>query len=210
MSSVRRQSCSRMVISVGGAGAPPVRHAAQPAGGLRQAFERPDLGVRPLVQQRESSRPEQGVGNHVLPAFHPGRQELRHQRVGIPVDDQPGQAVRLAVDQAQAVAADVKAGPGPDGALDQGVQECCVYALRLVETPGPRADFRTRAEGRPGQELSAAGLHFHGFARIGASARDGRVKNPGMAAQQGALLALPKSNRFHAGYCRRFQPRLLN
>ena len=156
MSSVRRQSCSRMVISVGGAGASPV--------GCRATSRWPQAGLRAprtlasdrSYRQREPGRPQQGVGNHVLPALHPGRQgtappACRHSgrrsarasrptRRGSAAARRCWMSKQVRVRMARSIS---------------GVQECCVDALRLVETPGPRADFRTRAERRPGQELAA-------------------------------------------------------
>ena len=41
-------------------------------------------------------------------------------------------------------------------------------------------------------------FHANGFTRIAAAFCDGPVKYPGVAAQQGALLAFSESNYFHA------------
>jgi hypothetical protein len=52
----------------------------------------------------------------------------------------------------------------------------------------------------------------HRFTGIGATTGDGAIKNPGMAAQQGSLFTVAKSNYFHAAIVtaglqqRRYQP----
>ena len=52
------------------------------------------------------------------------------------------------------------------------------------------------------KKLSAVGLHTHGLARIAAAFANGRFKNPGVAAQQGALFAFTQTNVFHAAIVR--------
>ena len=88
----------------------------------------------------------------------------------------------LAVDQAQAVALDVHAASGADGPGAGLGKKRRVDTLLFVKTPGAYADSGCRAVRAPGEKLAFAGLHPHGFASVGASARDGRIENPGVAA----------------------------
>ena len=135
------------------------------------------------------------TGSSVL--LDPGAADLHAQRVAVAVDDQARQAVGLAMHQAQCIAVDRQACAhrhcGGDAALEEGG----VDALGFVEAPGPGADFRGRAESGPGQELAAMGFHPHGFAAVGAAASHAALEHPGMAAQQGAFLAVAQDDLFH-------------
>jgi hypothetical protein len=173
--------------------------AAQPAGGLRQALKRAHTGIRALVEAAEPGGAQQGVGDHVLPALDAAGGELRHQRVGVAVDDQAGQAIGFAMDQAQAVTADVEQLARAHRALDERAQKRGVNALLFVKAPGPGTDARSGAERRPGQEVTGVRLDAHRFAGVSPAAGDGRIKYPGVAAQQGAFLAFFETDGFHQG-----------
>jgi hypothetical protein len=156
--------------------------AAQPASGGLQALQGTAAGVRALVQARQAGFVKQGVGDHALPALHAAGQELGDQGVAVAVHNEPRQAVGFAVDQAQAVALDVHAASGADGPGAGLGKKRRVDTLLFVKTPGAYADSGCRAVRAPGEKLAFAGLHPHGFASVGASARDGRIENPGVAA----------------------------
>ena len=136
---------------------------------------------------------QQRVGNHRLPALHARRGELRHQRVAIAVHDQTRQAVRLAMHQAHAVALDVKAATRLQGPRHCGAEKGGVNALRLVKTPNTCANLGAGAERRPAQKLALVPFYPHRLATVAAPALDGRFKDPGMAALQGALFAGAKA-----------------
>jgi hypothetical protein len=57
-------------------------------------------------------------------------------------------------------------------------------ALGFVETPGPGADFRARAESRPCEEAAFVAFHPHCFARVTSASGDCAIKHPGVAPQQ--------------------------
>jgi hypothetical protein len=114
--------------------------AAQPAGGLGQAFELAAAGVGTLVQARATGDFDQRVGDRSLPALHTTGGELRHQRVAIAVHDQARQAVGLTVHQANAVALDAQPRAQGDGARECVTEKGSVDALGLIEAPGPHAD----------------------------------------------------------------------
>ena len=163
--------------------------SGQPAGRLRQAFERTHAGVRALVQPRETGLGQQGFDDHAFPALDAAAGKLCHQRVGIAVNHQAGQTVRLAVHQAPTVTLDVKALPGPDRRSDARPEEGSVDTLGLDKTPDPGANFRTRAEGRPAEKLPVVPLDPHRFTGVRAATGNRTVKHPGMAPQQRTFLA---------------------
>ncbi len=159
-------------------------------------------GVGALVQPRAAGDLQQRVGNHVLETLDAAGGELRHQRVGVAVHDEAGQAVGFAVDQAHAVAVDAEQAARMHGALDARAQKGRVDALGFVEAPDPRADARGRAQRRPGEELPVGRFDAHRFARVGAALGDGAFEHPGVAALQRAFLAGFESDGFHAADCR--------
>ena len=114
---------------------------------------------------------------------------MRHQRVGILVDHQARQAVRLAVHQAPAVTLDIKALPGPYRLGDARPEEGSVDTLGLDKTPDTGADLRTRAESRPAEELPVMPFDPHRFTSVRPAASNRTIKHPGMAPQQGTFLA---------------------
>ena len=165
------------------------RAAAQPAAGRLEALALPRRGVAALVESRRAARLQQGIGDRPLPALGAGRQELRREHVGVAVDDEPGQAVGLAVDEANAVAGDRQPAADVDRRRDAAGEEGGVDALGLVEAPGAQADERLRAVGRPGEEAPVARLDTHRLARVGLAAVDAALEHPRVTAQQRALLS---------------------
>ena len=73
-----------------------------------------------------------GVGDDGLPAFGARGEELRHQRVGIAVHDQPWQAISLAMHQAHAVAGHGQPGAQRQGPRDAPLEERGVF---LAQSP---------------------------------------------------------------------------
>ncbi len=175
--------------------------AAQPPRGGLQALQLPHAGIGAFVEPGEAGGLQQGVGDHGFPALGAGAGELRHQGVAVAVHDQAGQAVGLPVHQAHAVAVDREALPRPDRAVHGRGEECGVDALRLVEAPGAGADARCGAEGGPRQEAAVRRLHPHGLPAVAAALGNGRFEDPGMAAQEGTLLARAQADGFHGPYC---------
>ena len=163
--------------------------AAQPAADQWQALALTAAGVGTLIKPGKTGSRQQGINQHLFPALGSRRQKLRHQGVAITVHDQTRQAVGLTVHQTQRVALDVKARSGTDRPGASQVEEGCVNALCLVKAPGPRPDLGDRAERRPGKKLAFMRLDPHGLAGVGRTAGDGRFKDPGVPAQQRALLA---------------------
>ena len=104
--------------------------------------------------------------------------------------------------QAHAVALDVKAAARLQGPRYSGAEKGGVNALRLVKTPNTCANLGAGAKSRPAQKLALVAFYPHRLATVAAPALDGRFKDPGMAALQGALFAGAKAYGFHAGYCR--------
>ena len=68
-----------------------------------QALELAHLGVGALEDRFAAGKLRQGIQDRVAPALDAGGEELRDQHVGVAVDDQAGQAVGLAVHQAQRI-----------------------------------------------------------------------------------------------------------
>jgi hypothetical protein len=108
------------------------------------------------------------------------------------------------VDQAQAVAADVEACAGANGSGHPSREKSGIDALFFVKTPDARADFRGRTERRPGQERPLRGLHAHRLAGVATALGQGRFEEPGVAAQERALLAFLDAYHFHGLNCRAF------
>jgi hypothetical protein len=80
--------------------------ATQPAGLLHQTLELAHPGIAAFVEAAQAGGAQQRVGDHALPLLGTAGQELRHQQVGVAVDDQARQTVGLAMHQAHPVAAD--------------------------------------------------------------------------------------------------------
>jgi hypothetical protein len=72
-----------------------------------------------------------------------------------------------------------------------------IYALGLIKTPDPGADFGRRTERCPSQKLPVSRLHAHGFTGITATFGNGRLKYPGVSALERALLAGSQADGFH-------------
>ena len=172
--------------------------AAQPAGLLGQAFKVAHLGVGTLVQAGQAGRGQQLVGDERLPALAAGRQELRHQGVGIAVDDQARQAVGLAMDQAQRVGRDRQPRPQGQRPGDALLEEAGIDALGLIETPDAHPDHRTGAGSAPAEKGPGGRFDPHGLTAVGAAAGHRALEDPGMAALQRALLAGANDDFFHA------------
>ena len=156
----------------------------QPASGRRQALERTHPRIRAFIKPRATDLGQQGVGQHRFPALGAAGEELCHQGVGIAVHNQARQAIGLAVNQAHAVALDIKTLAGGDRLGNGALKEGCLNALGFVKTPDSGSDFGGGAEGSPAQKLAAVRLHPHGFTRIATALGDGAVKNPGVPAQR--------------------------
>jgi hypothetical protein len=184
---VSRQSCSR----IGGA------LAAQPAGLGGQAFEAAHARVRTLVQALAAGGGQQCVGKARLPALGAGRKKLRAQHVGIAIDDQPGQSIGLAVHQAHTVAFDRQPGAQCQRLADAAREEGLVDVLAFVEAPRPHPDLRACAVGAPGQEAAVVRLDAHRLAAVAAALVHAAGKDPGVALEQRAFLALAQADRLH-------------
>ena len=133
--------------------------AAQPAGLRRPAPRGRARWRRSARRAARSPLPRHSASAITgLPALGAGRQELRDQRVGVAVDDQPGQAVGLAVHQAHAVAGHGQPRAQRQRTRDAPLEERRVDALGLVEAPGAQADRRARAVRGPGEKAAVGRL----------------------------------------------------
>ncbi len=108
----------------------------------------------------------QGLDDQLLALRHRQGQGLQHQVVAVAVDDDAGQAVGLAPDQA----AELRIDPGLDAAfqraLDAADEEVEVEVLAAVrEQPG--ADLRLRIVDGAAQRLATRVLELHDVARLG-------------------------------------------
>ena len=149
---------------------------AQPAGDFGQALTRTATGIRALVQLGQARGGQQGISQHGFPALGTAGEKLRHQRVTVTIHDQPRQTVRLAVHQPQRVALNVKTGSGLDRARAGSAEKRGIDALCLHKTPDPGADFGSRTERRPSQELPLMRLDPHRLTAVGAPPLNGRLK----------------------------------
>jgi hypothetical protein len=130
---------------------------------------------------------QQRIGEHIFPALGTAGQELRHQGVAIAIHNQAGQAIGITMNEAKAVTFYVKSASCAYGTCASSYKKRSINALIFIKTPDPGADFGARTEGGPSQKLAVMRLHPHGFARVATALGNGRLKNPGMAAQERAL-----------------------
>src|SRR5436190_8951356 len=69
-----------------------------------EPFQLARLGVRALVDRLAAGELGERVEDRIAPALDARGKELRHQHVGVTVDDEARQAIRLGVDQTQRIA----------------------------------------------------------------------------------------------------------
>src|SRR5262245_25797099 len=159
-----------------------------------QGLEFAHLGVRAFEDRLGGGELRERVQDQVAPALDAGGEELRHQHVGIAVDDQAGQAVGLTVHQAQRV------GMAPrrqrlaqgESTLDPAAEKGRIHLLRRVEGPHARPDLRLGAVPGLPVKLPAGVLEVHRIAgtRFADDLVDTARKEPRMAPFE-RLLASP-------------------
>src|SRR5262249_16912862 len=177
--------------------------AAREADAGGQRLELAHLGVGALEDRLRRGELRERVEDRVAPALDARGEELRHQHVRVAVDDQAGQAVGLAVHQAQRV------GVAPcrqrlaqrERALDAPAEESRVHFLARVEGPHASADLRLRAVRGAPVRFPGSVLDLHRIARAGLARYlfDRAGEEPGMAPPQGLLAPLLEDEDAHLG-----------
>ena len=123
--------------------------AAHPTDAGIQPFETAAAGVRAFIDFLQAGVRDQGIGNCVFPALATCAAELRHQGIAIAVHDQAGQAVGLAVHQAQAIASYRQSRACIKRGANARSEKSGVNAIAFLKTPDACANARLRAKGRP-------------------------------------------------------------
>ena len=91
--------------------------------------------------------------------------------------------------QAQAIALDVEK-PSCSNRLGDAVgKKIAIDTRTFIKAPDPRPNFRRWTKSRPAEKAAVMAFDAHRLAGVSAAARNRTVEYPGVAPQQGALLA---------------------
>ena len=137
---------------------------------------------------------QQRLDDDTFPALDTAAGKLSHQRVGVAVYHQPGQAIGFAMHQAHAVTLNVKQRTGLERSGNARAEKSRVNALGFVKAPDAGAYLGAGTDGGPSQKTPVMALNLDSFTGVAAALGDGAVKHPRVAALQRALLAFSKPN----------------
>jgi hypothetical protein len=157
--------------------------AAQPAGGGL-----PGLRARTPASERSTDRARPVAASSASAITSASarcrRRNCADERVGIAVDDEPRQAVGLAVDQAHAVAVDRQPRAHRDGGAMRRSKKAASMRSASSKLQARTRIIELRAVGAPGEEAAVGGLDTHRLAGIGRPLGHAALEHPGVAAQQ--------------------------
>ena len=182
------------------------RLANEHTGTRSQAFELAHIGVGALVDIGATGFLDQQGGERIAPALGAGGKKLRHQRVAITIHHQAGQAVALAMHQAQRAQGALRHQftAQRQRSAQAAAEKRLVYGFGRIKTPDAGANLRLRAECGAGAQAAAGIAHLDRIARLRIAARVvyGAGKNPRVHARQQFFAAGLEDNvrtGFHGG-----------
>ncbi len=174
--------------------------AAHEARARLEPFQLARLGVRALVDRLAAGELGERVEDRIAPALDAGSEELRHQHVGVAVDDEARQSVGFGMDQAHRVAVLRRGQRLAYGERAQHAiaEERRVDLFRRIEGPHARADLRGGAVGSARNHLPGARAHIDCVAglRTAAHALDRAGEKPWVATAQRFLATCLEVNHF--------------
>ena len=141
------------------------QHAVSGAGARRQAFERPHLRIRPLVDRRAARSGDQRRDDAVAPCFGPRVMQLHDDDLAVAVGNHAGQPVGFGMHQPAAGMRSVehRLASRHGGAHPPG-DERIVDRLARIEAPYAGADRRGGTPGGRRHESAVGGVERDGFA----------------------------------------------
>jgi hypothetical protein len=158
----------------------------------------PGLHIAALIDPPGREPFAQRVHQHLPPALHPQVPDLHHQDVAVAIDDQPGEPIRLPVDQADGVR--VPDAPSPVGGLRQAPPE--PLRIHRLVPPGEhsKGDMGRGVVERPPHQRprGVPNLHDGPRLRVPVNAGDVIVEGPGVEIAELALrVGLEDDPRLH-------------
>jgi hypothetical protein len=164
------------------------------------------LGIRALEHRGAARRLDQRVEDRLAPALGARREELRDEHVGVAVHHHAGQAVGLAVHEAQRIGVP-RRGQGiaqRERAAHPSREERLVDRCARLEAPDARADLRGGAPRGERERRALGAFHLHRVARAGLAghALHRTGEDPRVAALHRLLAPLLQDERAHFFFAR--------